>query len=336
MTIHLISAFLASLSVTGLVGMWLVPRLQNLKASQVIREDGPVWHNKKQGTPTMGGIMFAAGIIISCLSVGFIQLRTGSLTQIYIVIFASLFGLIGLVDDLQKLKHNQNLGLKAMQKFLLQLLVTAFLLVLLWFYGYISTDIFVPFFNTYLQVPPVLYYIFAAFVIVGTVNGVNITDGADGLAAGVTIPIALCFTALSFYWGFAQGGIFSAALTGGLVAFLVYNFYPAKVFMGDLGAQFLGGAIAAMAFVMDMPLILLPLGFVYFIETMSDIIQVSYFKMSKGKRVFKMAPLHHHFEMSGWSEKKIFYVFSGVSLLFAIITFFGVMNRFPQGGAQLF
>ena len=168
-----------------------------------------------------------------------------------------------------------------------------------------------------------------AFIIVGTVNAVNITDGLDGLSTSVTIPVAAFFAVLGVVWkGFPQLGIFAAAMAGGLLAFLLYNHYPAKVFMGDTGSLFLGGAVAALAFAYDMPLVLIPVGIVYICETLSDILQVGYFKLTHGKRIFKMAPLHHHFEMCGWKETKIVAVFTTVSVIFCALAYLGVMNRF--------
>ena len=172
--------------------------------------------------------------------------------------------------------------------------------------------------------------VFAAFVMVGTVNAVNITDGIDGLATGVTMPVALFFTAVSAYWLHDELGVFASALFGGLCAFLIYNFYPAKVFMGDTGSLFLGGAVCGMAFALDIPLILIPVGIIYIAETLSDIIQVGYFKLSHGKRIFRMAPLHHHLEMGGWSEVKLFCVFTVITLAFCALAFWGVMYRYPM------
>jgi phospho-N-acetylmuramoyl-pentapeptide-transferase len=191
--------------------------------------------------------------------------------------------------------------------------------------------------GTTVPIPEWLYFVFAAFVIVGTVNAVNLTDGVDGLATGTSLPVCLFFVAVTFAWGkdFLELGIFASALLGGLMGFLVYNFNPAKVFMGDTGSLFLGGAVAAMAFAYDMPLILITIGIMYIIETLSDIIQVGYFKLSHGKRVFKMAPFHHHLEMGGWtgkkwSEKELFVLFTGISLLFAVISFIGVFQRYAM------
>ena len=246
-----------------------------------------------------------------------------------------VFGAIGFLDDWEKLRKKQNLGLSAKAKFLLQLLAALAFVLLLRKLGYISTHLYIPFWNTEVYIPEALYFILAAFIIVGTVNAVNITDGIDGLASGTSLPVCLFFVAVTFLWGekYLALGIFASALLGGLLGFLVYNFNPAKVFMGDTGSLFLGGAIAALAFSYDMPLILIPLGIVYIIETLSDIIQVTYFKLTHGKRVFKMAPFHHHLEMGGWTgkkwkEKEIFALFTSVSLVFAIISFIGIYNRF--------
>ena len=178
-----------------------------------------------------------------------------------------------------------------------------------------------------LALPWPVYMVFAAFVMVGTVNAVNITDGIDGLAAGVTIPVMAFFTVLAWYWQHLEIGLFSGALMGGLFGFLLYNFHPAKVFMGDTGSLFLGGAVCGLAFALDVPLVLIPVGIIYIAETLSDIIQVGYFKLTHGKRIFRMAPLHHHLEMGGWSEVKLFCVFSGITLVMCVLTFLGVMNR---------
>ena len=221
-------------------------------------------------------------------------------------------------------------------KFLLQLVAALVFVLLMRQIGYLRPSLYVPFFNVTVNMPEWLYFVFAAFVIVGTVNAVNITDGIDGLAAGTSIPVCLFFVVVTYRWGetYLELGIFASALVGGLMGFLLYNFNPAKVFMGDTGSLFLGGAIAAMAFAYDMPLILITLGIIYIVETLSDIIQITYFKLTHGKRVFKMAPFHHHLEMGGWTgkkwkEKELFFLFSGISLAFAIISFIGIYNRFP-------
>ena len=330
MVVQLIISFLISLAVSVAAGLVFIPMLRRMKVGQSIQEDGPVWHSTKEGTPTMGGIIFISGIILASLIVGFNEIRDGNYSFIFILVFALIYASIGFLDDFEKLKKKQNLGLTAMQKFILQLMAaTAFVIVMQFADNLTSSvDIYVPFFNISFVMPAVLYYIFAAFVIVGTVNSVNITDGIDGLSSGVTIPVAAAFSLIALLWGDTASGIIAAAIVGGLVGFLIFNFYPAKVFMGDTGSLFLGGAVCALAFAMDMPLILITLGIVYFLETLSVIIQVVYFKLTKGKRVFKMAPVHHHFEMCGWSEYKVFVVFTSVSAVFAVLSYFGVFHRY--------
>lgn len=333
MILRLLSSFLLSLGVTVIFGLVLVPFLKRKKAGQSIREDGPVWHRTKQGTPTMGGLMFIAGITAACLIIGYDDMRRGEFGHIYVLIFALVFGFIGFLDDFEKLMKKRNLGLTAPQKFLLQLVAAVVFVLLMRLTGYLTPNLYIPFFNLAIPIPEPVYFIFAAFIIVATVNAVNVTDGVDGLVTGVSIPVAVCYAAVAFTWGlgYAHFGVFAAALFGGLVGFLLFNFHPARVFMGDTGSLFLGGAVCAMAFAMDMPLIIVPLGIVYVLEILSDVIQIFYFKLTKGKRIFKMAPLHHHFEMSGWSEYKLFFVFSTVSAAFALLSFFGVSSRFSVG-----
>ena len=331
LTLALVMAFITAV----IVGKFYVPWLVKIKAGQEIKENGPTWHMSKSGTPTMGGVIFISACILVCLTVGFESMRSGDYTHIFVLLLALVFGAIGFLDDWEKLRKKQNLGLSAKAKFLLQLAAALVFVLLLRKLGYLSTRLYVPFWNVEVYIPEVLYFILAAFIIVGTVNAVNITDGVDGLASGTSLPVCLFFVVVSFMWGerYMALGIFASALLGGLMGFLVYNFNPAKVFMGDTGSLFLGGAIAALAFAYDMPLILITLGIVYIIETLSDIIQVTYFKLTHGKRVFKMAPFHHHLEMGGWTgkkwkEKELFALFTSVSLIFAIISFIGVYNRF--------
>ena len=326
---EIILAGVVSLVITLAAGKLLIPALIRLKAGQSIKEVGPTWHKGKQGTPTMGGLMFIIGIGIAILILGWRGMLEGNFTHLYVYVFALVFGVIGYIDDYQKVKHHHNTGLTAPQKFLLQLAAAIAFLCLMRYEGMLSPNLYIPFFNTHLVLPWVVYMIFAAFVIIGTVNAVNITDGIDGLSSSVTVPVAVFFAVLGSMWqGFGQLGVFAGALVGGLLGFLCYNHYPAKVFMGDTGSLFLGGAVAALSFAYDMPLILLLVGFVYLCETLSDIIQVTYFKLTHGKRIFKMAPLHHHFEMCGWKETKIVAVFAAVSALFCVLAYLGVMDRF--------
>ena len=317
-----------SFAVTGLLG-WkvILPALRRLKAGQEIREVGPKWHSTKAGTPTMGGLMFIIGIAAAILLAGWKDMMAGDWTHLYVFVFALVFGAIGFLDDYEKVKKHQNLGLTAPQKFLLQLAAAIAFICLMRYEGMLTPELYIPFFNVSVALSWPLYMVFAAFVVVGTVNAVNITDGLDGLSTSVTIPVALFFISVATWWGYTQLGIFAAALLGGLLAFLLFNAHPAKVFMGDTGSLLLGGAVAGMAFAFDLPLILILVGIVYIIETMSDILQVGYFKLTHGKRIFKMAPIHHHFEMCGWNETKIVAVFTAVSAIFCALALFGVMNR---------
>lgn len=335
MTWKLILAFVIGFIVASGVGVFLVPYLRRIKAGQSIKTDGPTWHMSKNGTPTMGGAMFIAAVTIVCLTVGFGCMLGGEYGHLFCLLFALVFGAIGFLDDYEKLKKKQNLGLTAGKKFLLQLVAAVAFIFLMRKFGYVTPNLYIPFWNVSFPIPEPVYVIFAAFVIVGTVNAVNLTDGVDGLATGTSFPVCVFFAVVTMLWGeaYLSLGIFASGLAGGLLGFLLYNFNPAKVFMGDTGSLFLGGAIAAMAFAYDMPMILVTLGIVYIIETLSDIIQVSFFKLTHGKRVFKMAPFHHHLEMGGWTGKKwkereLFALFTGVSTVFAILSFIGIFHRF--------
>lgn len=323
---YLIS-FLVAFAASALIGRFLIPWLHALKAGQSIKEIGPVWHMAKQGTPTMGGIMFIAGIFIAILVTGWKDFSQGRFGALFVFLFALVFGVIGFLDDFMKVKYHKNEGLTAPQKFLLQLAAAIVFTVLLRYTGYLTPDLYIPFFNVSFQLPWAVYMVFAAFVIVATVNAVNLTDGVDGLATGVTLPVALFFLAVSLMWKITDLSIFAAALVGGLCAFLIYNFHPAKVFMGDTGSLFLGGTVCGLAFALDIPLIIVLVGIIYLLETLSDIIQVTYFKLTHGKRIFRMAPLHHHFEMGGWSEEKLFTVFTLVTLVCCVLAYFGVMGK---------
>ena len=323
---YLIS-FLVAFAASALIGRFLIPWLHALKAGQSIKEIGPVWHMAKQGTPTMGGIMFIAGMFIAIRVTGWQDFSQGRFGALFVFLFALVFGVIGFLDDFMKVKYHKNEGLTAPQKFLLQLAAAIVFTVLLRYTGYLTPDLYIPFFNVSFQLPWAVYMVFAAFVIVATVNAVNLTDGVDGLATGVTLPVALFFLAVSLMWKITDLSIFAAALVGGLCAFLIYNFHPAKVFMGDTGSLFLGGTVCGLAFALDIPLIIVLVGIIYLLETLSDIIQVTYFKLTHGKRIFRMAPLHHHFEMGGWSEEKLFTVFTLVTLVCCVLAYFGVMGK---------
>ena len=308
-------------ALTGLIGYLLLPVLRALKVGQSIREVGPTWHNYKAGTPMMGGLMFIFGAII-CLLVNVFSVNDYSVY--YVLLLSLCYGFIGFLDDFAKLKKKQNEGLTSIQKALLQMAVSAVYLYVMYRSGGMTSTLYIPFFDISLSIHPIVYIFFAMFVMVGGVNAVNLTDGIDGLCASVTIPVMVFFTAAATALGKYDLALLPAALMGGLVAYLFYNWHPAKVFMGDTGSLFLGGVVCAMAFALDMPLILVLVGLVYVCETLSVILQVGYFKLTHGKRLFKMAPIHHHFEKCGWKEVKIVLVFSAVSAVMCVIAWFGI------------
>jgi len=306
---------------SGVLGRLLLPVLRALKAGQSIRELGPTWHNNKAGSPMMGGLMFIFAAII-CLLICIPTMA--DYTVFYALIPALCFGFIGFLDDFTKIKFKRNLGLTSIQKAALQLIVSVLYLYLLYKEGSLTCNLYIPFVNVSFQIHPMVYIFFAMFVMVGCVNAVNLTDGVDGLSSSVTIPVMLFFTAAAVAMGKFDLALLPASLVGGLIAYLFYNWHPAKVFMGDTGSLFLGGVVCAMAFALDMPLILILVGFVYICETMSVILQVGYFKLTHGKRLFKMSPIHHHFEMCGWKEEKVVLVFAGVSAVMCVLAWFGI------------
>ncbi|MBR7122349.1 MAG: phospho-N-acetylmuramoyl-pentapeptide-transferase [Oscillospiraceae bacterium] len=323
MTRILVTAVVGAV-LSGGIGWLLLPVLRALKAGQSIRDVGPTWHNYKAGTPMMGGLMFILATII-CLVSNIIVME--DYTVFYVLALSLCFGLVGFLDDFFKLKFKRNLGLTSLQKAMLQMAVSALYLYLLYKQGVMSCDLYIPFANVTYQIHPLVYIFFAMFVMVGCVNAVNLTDGIDGLCGSVTIPVMAFFTVAAFAMERLDMALLPASLTGGLIAYLFYNWHPAKVFMGDTGSLFLGGVVCALAFALDMPLILILVGFVYIVETLSVILQVGYFKLTHGKRIFKMAPIHHHFEMSGWKEEKIVLIFAGITALMCVLAWFGIAGK---------
>ena len=322
--------FVLAFAVTALMGPMFIPWLHKLKFGQEIREEGPSWHQKKSGTPTMGGIMFILGIAVAVIISTLIAVIKGNMTPIVskgIIIFAiSLcFGAIGFIDDYIKVVKKRNLGLTAIQKFLLQLVFAVIYVIILYAIGAFNTEILIPFTGIKWTMPIWLYIPLILFVVVGVVNAVNLTDGLDGLATSVTAVVGMFFVLISFIKFNALGDtMFSAALVGGLLGFLIFNHHPAKVFMGDTGSLFLGAAVALMGIDLGMVLFLIIVGFVYVFETLSVIMQTTYFKFTKkkygeGRRIFKMTPVHHHFEMCGWKEKKIVGVFTLVTAILCAV-----------------
>lgn len=314
-----------SFGVTAVLGFVLIPWLHKLKFGQTILDIGPKWHKKKQGTPTMGGIMFVIAVVTAVIvTFATDKLMSGDLiggdsivkTTFYTrfwsgLIMAVSFAFVGFLDDYIKVVKKRNLGLTVIQKTGLQMLIIFAYLLSMRMTG--EQSMFIPFVG---NVPMGwFYWIFGVCVIYGTINAVNFTDGIDGLCSSVTVTAAVSFIVIAFMRKNMGASILSSALLGGCAGFLVWNHNPAKVFMGDTGSMFLGGMVVAIAYVLECPLILLLVGIVYVIEAMSDVIQIGYFKLTHGKRIFKMAPIHHHFEMSGWSENKIVAIFSLVNLI---------------------
>ena len=320
MIITVVGAYVLTL----ILGRVLLPVLRALKAGQSIRDVGPTWHNYKSGTPMMGGLFFILSSVICLMcNLGFMK----DYSVFYTLLLTLCFGAVGFMDDFFKMKKKQNMGLNSLQKALLQMAVSALYLYIMYRQGAMNCDLYIPFANVTIPVHPIVYIFFAMFVMVGCDNAVNLNDGVDGLCASVTLPVMVFFAAVAYLSGKVELALLPAALVGGLLAYLVYNFHPAQVFMGDTGSLFLGGVVCALAFALDMPLILILVGFVYIVETLSVILQVGYFKLTHGKRIFKMAPIHHHYEMCGWSEEKIVFVFAGVSALMCLIAWFGVSGR---------
>lgn len=322
------------------LGFVTIPWLKKLKFGQnILLEDGPVWHKSKQGTPTMGGIMFIVSTVISVIAVLITDKILGGnlfagetavpdkmkVKLVSAVILALGFGIIGFADDYIKVVKKRNLGLTIMQKSIAQLVLMIGYLITLYINGL-----------TYMKIPFVgavelkwFFWIFGIAVIYGTVNAVNFTDGIDGLCASVTAVTAIAFTVAALMSKFFGISLLAAGLFGGCLGYLIWNHYPSKVMMGDTGALFLGGLVAGLAYAIDCPLILLLFGLLYVIEAMSDVLQIGYFKATHGKRIFKMAPIHHHFEMSGWKEVKIVSVFTFVNIigcvLGLVIYYYGVV-----------
>ena len=325
-----ISAILGFL-LTFLLGFIFIPFLKKLHFGQTILEIGPKWHKDKQGTPIMGGLMFITGTLIAVI-VGFIIAGvTNTITYFgdanliirYIsgIVMALLMSFIGFTDDYIKAVKKQNLGLKARQKTVMQILVAAVYLLTLYLTGMKTTVI--PFVGEVDIVSGVglVFWPIALMFIYGFTNAVNLTDGVDGLASSVTVVVSLFFMTAGALINGMTGTILPAALCGSLIGFLVWNMHPAKVFMGDTGSMFLGGIVVAFSFEINCPIILILAGILYLFEALSVVIQVTYFKLTGGKRLFKMSPIHHHFELCGWKENKIVVVFSLVSLIGCALAF---------------
>jgi len=321
-----VTALLLTFGATVLISHKLIPVLKSHKMGQRILEIGPRWHKGKEGTPTMGGIafIFAAVIvgIFGCIYLGITDGLRSTLPIMFTLALGAAGGLIGCIDDMAKLKRKQNEGLTASQKFILQVIAAALYLLAMTLVCGAQTELYIPFVNISIELG-ILYYVFAMFLLTGMINSVNLTDGIDGLASSVTFVVGVFFTIAAYRNDMAEPDgsllLLGALTVGACAGFLVYNFYPARVFMGDTGSLFLGGIVVGGAFMMGNPLLVVVFGIVYVIETASVILQVLYFKLTHGKRLFKMSPIHHHFEKCGWSEIKIVVVATIVTAIASVI-----------------
>lgn len=292
----------------------LIPFLRKLKFGQTEREEGPQSHLKKNGTPTMGGLVILASILLTSL------IYIGKFTEILPVLFMTLgFGLIGFLDDYIKVVKKRSLGLTPLQKMALQFIVTGVFIYYYFKIAGLDTSIKIPFVSgDGFVMPTWLFIIFVFIVVLGTVNGVNFTDGLDGLASGVTVIVATFFTIAALSLNPSMTPI-TGAVVGSLLGFLLFNTYPARVFMGDTGSLALGGFVSSIALILHMPLFIVIIGLIYLVEVLSVILQVGYFKLTHGKRIFKMAPIHHHFELCGYSETQVVAAFSIVTALLCLV-----------------
>ena len=317
-TIILLISFIISI----ILGIIIIPILKKLTVGQIERDDGPQSHLKKQGTPTMGGIIMIIAMIIMVTG-AYVYLTCNQQSELAnkllpILLLTIGFGLIGFIDDFKKLVLKNTKGLKPSYK-MLGLLIISVAYVIYLVYGLnIGTDTYIPFIKQSINIPVYLYIPFAIIVILATTNAINLTDGIDGLSSSVSTIIITCLTIVGIALKVEEIGIFGSVVIGAVLGFLMFNLHPAKVFMGDTGSLLLGGVISSMALYVKMPLLLIIIAFVPVIETLSVIIQVAYFKKT-GNRIFKMAPIHHHFELSGWKENKVVIVFSLLTLVLCVI-----------------
>ena len=325
----ILTALAASFLIAILLAPWILPWLRRLKCSQSILEIGPSWHKEtKQGTPTIGGLIFIIPTVLVSLVLGFGEMLRGDLRLMLVLGFTVLCGLVGFLDDYIKVVKKRNQGLTVWQKTLPLMICIALFLGTLYVNGIIDDTIFIPFVNVRL---PLWYFYFVVMIpmLFFFVNSVNLTDGLDVLVTSVSLPYTISFIAIGFLMQKAMNNtgisVFAAALTGGLAAFLIYNFHPAKVFMGDTGSLFLGAAIVGLAMAYDMPYFILIGGIMFLIEGASVVLQVAFYKLTHGKRIFKMTPIHHHFEMCKWSEVKIVAVFTVISAVGCLIALWGLI-----------
>ena len=324
---YFLTALVLTFVITALSARILIPKLKSMKLGQQILDIGPRWHKSKEGTPTMGGISFIIASALTFVLIAVIMYKNGDSAglekSVIVMLMAIANGAVGVVDDLTKFKNHRNEGLTASQKYLLQLICAGAFLAALKLTGNLTTELYIPYFRVRIELG-IFYYILSILLITGIVNAVNLTDGIDGLASTVTLAVGGFFAVAAFRLGMLPEAVLSGITIGACLGFLVYNFYPARVFMGDTGSLFLGGLVIGMGYTLGNPLLVIIVGIVYICEALSVMIQVSYFKLTHGKRFFKMAPIHHHFEKCGWSELKIVGVFALVTVIAGIIAYPGL------------
>ena len=312
---------------TVIISIFIIPILKRLKVGQIERDDGPQSHFKKQGTPTMGGIIIAIGIIIGTIGgyIYYANREPDTAQKLLPLLFITIgFGTIGFIDDFKKLVLKNTKGLKPAYKMLGLLIISVTYTLYLTKGINLGTETFIPFLKNYFVLPMFLYIPFVIFVMLGTTNAVNLTDGIDGLSTSISAIITTCLTVIAIILDIKEIIVFGSIIVGACLGFLIFNLNTAKVFMGDTGSLLLGGVISAIALYLKMPLILLIIAAIPVIETLSVVLQVMYFKKTKGKRLLKMAPLHHHFELSGWKENKVVSVFCIITLILCITSLFAI------------
>ena len=323
----LLAGLLITALVTAVILRFLIPYLKSKKLGQKILDIGPRWHKSKEGTPTMGGISFilasvpAIAAIILILIVGGKADAAAPLCVTWLM--AAAYGLTGMLDDRTKFAHHTNEGLTAPQKYALQFGIAIAYIAVMRVCGFIDTVVWIPFVGSEIDLG-IFWYVIALVALTGIDNGVNLSDGIDGLCSSITLVVGIFFAAAGFKAGNAPVIAVSSVMIGAAIGFLVYNWHPARVFMGDTGSLFLGGMVVGCAFLLDNILILIVCGLIYIIECLSVVLQVGYFKLTHGKRLFKMAPIHHHFEKCGWGEIKVVAVFSAFTALTCVIAWFGL------------
>jgi len=325
--LYIVAPLVLSCAVAVLLGRVLIPFLKSIKMGQKILDIGPRWHHSKEGTPYLGGLLFIAGTLLAVLAfVFFVDRKPGDYADIYTFAMALGYAAIGFADDYAKRLRKRNEGLSAISKLALQFPVAAIYTAVMHLSGSMESKLWIPFANIGVELG-LAYYVCVVLGIVFIVNSVNLHDGIDGMCGSVTSVVMVMYIVLFFVARNTPGLVLASACLGGLLGYLWYNWHPAKIFMGDTGSLFLGGMVVGLAIWLDMPLLLVLFGIVYIIEIFSVIIQVGYFKLTRGKRFFRMAPIHHHFELLGWSEYRLVAVTAAITAVMSAISAVGAVLR---------